>query len=512
MYNWYMDELISRLAAVVAGGSGGQLYLSLTDEIVRSVNDGLLPAGSRIPPSRQLAGQIGVHRNTINKVYEELNARGVVKSRVGSGTYVLPTAGEEETEQQSSTAFPWSSLVSNVATAEPLMRLHRLSSYVSGSDYINLSRMAPSEDLIPVDLIRKSTDHVIRTHGPAVFGYGPAQGLTSLRSLIADELDNSGIPTAGEEVIITTGSQQALDLTARLLCNPGDTILMEQHSYTGAINAFTSIGATIRSVACDEDGPVISALNNIGPGEVKALYLMPSCSNPTGRTIPRERRLRLVEWSLKRNVPIIEDDYGADLDDEAMPPAMRSLNGDIIYLGTFSKKLAPALRVGFILAPQELVTRLNALKQAMDLGTSLLQQYVLSDFIGKGYLRAHLRKIQPIYQSRRKALTASLLSNLPDGAELRIPEAGILLWLNLPGGLNSEDLFREALRHGVLVSPGSYHAVSPVASSGVRLTFCAENEERLRLGGERLCQAIKALKKQNETRKSNSTVPSLDGV
>jgi DNA-binding transcriptional MocR family regulator len=508
-----MDMLVQHLQAALEQKNEAPLYQVLADTFASFINSGELEEGLKLPTSRSLASSIGIHRNTVNKVYEELNNRGLVKSVVGSGTFVnAPQKLREPPALQGTSAIPWNSLVSSIATAEPLTRYHRLNRYVGEGDYINLSRMHPSNELIPSELIRKCTDTVIRENGPAVFGYGSAQGLAELRQLISVELHRAGIPADKDSIIITTGSQQALDLVARLLCNPGDTILMEEHSYTGAINAFTSIGATIRPMPCDEDGPLLSALESVQPGSAKALYLMPSCSNPTGRTISLERRKELLEWSTRKGVPIIEDDYGADLDDESSPRAIRGLDANIIYLGTFSKKLAPALRVGFIISPVDLVSRLISLKQAMDLGTSLLQQYVLAEFIKRGYLRSHLRKIQPVYHNRRMKLAETLEKHLPAETRLRVPDSGVLLWLQLPAGLNSEDLFREALDYGVLVSPGSFHSVSPLASSGIRLTFCAEDETRLEEGGINLCKAIESLLHRAQSFTNTNRSAPLDGV
>jgi len=511
MYICGMVTIIGTIKRVIDAGGGVPIYRLVADAFAGMIANRELKPGDRLPTSRHLAAELGLHRNTINRVFEELNGRGLVESTVGKGTFVSSTGYLAEPELASGT-IPWNALTSSVANAEPLSRFRRLSRFIGGEDYINLSRMHPSNELIPSELIRRSTDAVIKQHGADALGYGPPQGLSELRHLISIELGRASIPAREEEVIITTGSQQALDLVARMLCDPGDTVLMEEHSYSGAINAFTSIGARIRPLACDEHGPKMNALEAVQQGSIKALYLMPSCSNPTGRTISQQRRQQLLQWSAERGVPIIEDDYGADLDDEGLPPAMRSGNGDVLYLGTFSKKLAPALRVGFIIAPTALVPRIVALKQSMDLGTSLLQQYVLAEFISRGYLRSHLRKIQTAYHQRRITLAAALRQHLPEGVQLRVPEAGVLMWLRLPDGMNSEELFREALQHGVLVSPGVFHSVSPMAASGVRLTFCAESEDRLAAGGKALAEAITALADRMEQQQTVTQATSLDGV
>jgi DNA-binding transcriptional MocR family regulator len=229
----------------------------------------------------------------------------------------------------------------------------------------------------------------------------------------------------------------------------------------------------------------------------KGLYLMPDCHNPTGRRIGRERREALVAWSHRANVPLIEDDYASDLMLEEDPlPALRALDGEVIYTGTYSKKLSPGLRIGYLLAPRGLHGKLAALKHAMDLGTSALMQYAVAEFLDRGYLRPHLAAVVEEYRRRRDVLCDALQKHLPPGRWFDRPRAGVFVWLQLPGWMDPEALFQEGQRHGVLVSPGTANGVGGEAHRGVRLTFCFESPERLEEGAKRLGKAWTSLERR----------------
>lgn len=494
-------------------GNNGPIYLQIVERIACHIRQGTYPRGYKLPTSRQLASELEVHRNTVVRAYEELTNQGLVESITGSGTYVaehLPSLQPEKMQHQN--PLPWNMLISNVVNSEPLTRYEKLARQVGSGDYINLSRLHPSDDLVPHELIRKCSDFVLRQYGTDALGYGPPYGLDKLRKQIALELWQYGVPASAEEIIITTGSQQALDLVARSLINPGDTVLMEEHSYPGAINAFSAAGARMMAINIDEEGPIIASLNAALGNKPKALYLMPASSNPTGLSISAARRQELVNWSHQAGVPIIEDDYGADLDESHGPTPIRAFDSEVLYLGTFSKKLIPALRVGFLVCPPGLGSRIVALKQGMDLGTSMILQHLLSEFIDRGYLRTHLRKIQPEYRARKEALAAALERHLPEEIDIKVPQYGVVFWINLPRQIDPDELFQEALKQGVLITPGSFHSVYPNASAGVRLTFCAEPVSRLEQGAMALGKAFKAVLEKVEMRKTSTLTSSVDGV
>jgi DNA-binding transcriptional MocR family regulator/NAD(P)H-dependent flavin oxidoreductase YrpB (nitropropane dioxygenase family) len=488
------------------------LYKQLFDQIVDRVRTGAFPEGYRLPPSRTLATDIGTHRNTVVRAYADLETAGFVASTVGRGTFVRAMRAPSRLESPPAEgAMPWANLLSTAAEAEPLRRLERAGRPIAGRDVVNLTRMQPSQDLLPADLLRRCCDHVLRTEGARALAYAPPEGLSRLRELIAQDLAISGVPAKADDILVTTGSQQGLDIVARALVNPGDTFLVDPSTYPGAINVLTLAGARLVSVPSDPEGPSPGALARLKSSGAKGLYLMPNCRNPTGDCLSTARRKALIAWSREASIPLIEDDYGADLSltDARPPPALRALDGDVLHMGTFSKKLVPALRIGFVVAPPALRRTLVAVKHAMDLGTSGLLQHVLAEFLERGYLRAHLAKTLPVYRARRDALDSSLRRHAPPGIHWVTPSRGVVMWIPLPQGVDGEHVFEEARRRGVLVSTGKLFQVDSTLLPGIRLAFCAEPEDRLVEGGKRLGEALRAIVKQKRIGPAGAIVESV---
>lgn len=475
------------------------LYQQLFDAIVDRIRTGAFPAGFRLPPTRVLADELDAHRNTVVRAYTRLEQAGFVGSTVGRGTFVLagpshkpaPAALTPESEP----SMRWAGLLTERVRAEPFDRLRRIARAAAPSEHVNLTRLQPSPDLVPVELFQRCLDHVLRTQGSRALGYTPHEGVPVLREAIAADLLRRGVPARAEDVVVTSGSQQALDVLARALLEPGDSVLLDEATYTGALQIFTAAGARAEPIAADAEGPSMLALDGAeSVRRSKLLYLMPGHANPTGRRIGEARRRELVAWSRRRSIPIIEDDYAADLELEPEPavPAMRALDGDVLHVGTYSKKLMPALRIGYLLCPPALREPLVALKHATALGTSSLLQHALAEFLERGYLLPHLGRVREAYRRRRDALMESLDEHLPSALRVRAPSRGVTLWIPLPDALSMDTVFDETRRHGVLVSPGAMFRVGEGAR-GIRITYCWESEDRLREGGKRLGQVLTTL-------------------
>ncbi|HZN92934.1 MAG TPA: PLP-dependent aminotransferase family protein [Myxococcales bacterium] len=476
------------------------LYRQLFDQVVERIRNGAFPAGFRLPPTRELAQELKTHRNTVVRAYEELESAGFVHSTVGRGTFVAPTAVPSEQRPGAApprAGLPWGSLVSGAATSEALVRSERLGRTVSSLDAINLQRMQPAAELMPHRLLRRCMDHVMQRQASRALGYSPREGLPRLRELVAQDLARQGIPAAADDLIITTGSQQALYLVARALINPGDPFLVDESTYYGALNIISVARGRVIPVPNDGEGPDLATLERHSRIGAKGLYVMPDCHNPTGRRVSAARREALVAWSHRSNVPLIEDDYASDLLLEDAPmPALRALDGEVLYLGTYSKKLSPALRIGYLLAPKGLRGPLASLKHALDLGTSPLLQYAAAEFLERGYLRPHLARVVSEYRRRRDALCDALSKGLPPSARWDVPKSGVFVWIQLPPWMEPEALFQEGQRHGVLVSPGTVHGVGGDGHRGVRLTYCYESTARLVEGARRLGKAWASLERR----------------
>jgi GntR family transcriptional regulator/MocR family aminotransferase len=465
------------------------IYRQIFDEIVRRIDSGAFPAGYKLPPSRVLAQELATHRNTIARAYADLEAAGFVSSTVGRGTFVeagpVPGVGRRSRNERPpalpgaatnagrvADSIAWSALLARVAKPEQLARVERYARRADARDVVNLARMQPSPDLLPDDLIRRSIDRVLGEHGAKILTYAAPEGVPALREEIARELVSRGVPASADDLVITSGSQQALDLVARALVNPGDTLLVDSTTYSGAIDLFTLAGARLVTVPSDDEGPA-------------------------------ERRRALAAWSRASGIPMIEDDYGAGiaLDDGPSPPALRALDGDVIHVSTLSKRLAPALRVGYILCPPALRPVLCSMKRVVDLGASAILQHALADFMERGLLRAHMRRILPEYRARRDALDEALRKSMPrvgeeGGVSWKRPSHGVVLWLRLPPTVDPDAVYEEALRAGVLVSPSPMWTVGANggdAERGLRLAFCAEPAERVALGARRLAKAVRTL-------------------
>jgi GntR family transcriptional regulator/MocR family aminotransferase len=474
------------------------LYQQLFDAIVDRIKSGAFPVGFRLPPTRVLAAELDAHRNTVVRAYSRLEQAGFVGSTVGRGTFVkaVPTAPRQTPlAPESEPSMRWSGLLSERVRAEPFDRLRRITRAAAPSEHVNLTRLQPSPELIPIELFQRCLDHVLRTQGSRALGYTPHEGVPVLREAIAQDLVRRGVPARADDVVVTSGSQQALDVIARGLLEPGDGVLLDEATYTGALQIFTAAGARAEPIAADAEGPIASAVDAVASARrAKLLYLMPGHSNPTGRRIGAERRRELLAISRARTLPIVEDDYAADLElePEAPVPAMRALDGDVLHVGTYSKKLMPALRIGYLLCPPALREPLVALKHATALGTSSLLQHALAELLERGYLEPHLSKVRSSYRARRDALVEALNAHLPAAFRITPPPRGVTVWVPLPEPLGVEAVFDECRKHGVLVSPGSMYRVGDGAR-GIRLTYCWESEERLRDGGKRVGQAITSL-------------------
>lgn len=484
------------------GASGDPIYRQIFEQIADRIRSGTFPAGYRLPPTRALAGRLGTHRNTVVRAYSELEAAGFLSSTVGRGTFVKAMTGGSATAlpENLERTLPWASLLSSAVRTEPMRRFLRTRRTPGPRDVVDLTRMQPPAELMPTELLRRCLDHVLKTSGEKALGYAPKDGFRSLRARIVEDLARRGVPSAVDDVLVTTGSQQGLDLIARALLDPGDVVLTHASTYAGALPIFSATGAHVVGVPSDGEGPDLEALRRLGVRRPKLLYLMPNHTNPTCTCMSRARRAAILAWARDAQVAVIEDDYAADLELEGgpLPPAMRALDPDVIHVGTFSKRLIPALRIGYVVTPPALKPHLLALKHTTDLGCSAINQLALAEFLDRGYLVAHLNRTQPAYRARRDALLDELRRHLPSEIRWQRPTRGLSVWLELPPGVDPERIFEEGRDRKVLVSPGEHFAVDEGTQPGLRINYCWEPEERLRLGARRVAEAIASVMSRSD--------------
>lgn len=371
-------------------------------------------------------------------------------------------------------------------------------------EVISFAGGLPAPEVFPVAEVQAATHRVLDQHGPQALQYSATEGFQPLRELLVRHMARYGIEVAPANLVVTTGSQQALDLIGKLFINSGDRILTEEPTYLGALQAFTSYQAQYLPVPVDDEGLSLDRLEEAIRGGPKFLYVLPNFQNPTGVTLSLERRRRLVELASHYGAPIVEDDpYGQLRYEGEHQPSLvrldaeyhgagngRPFTGGVIYLGTLSKTLAPGLRIGWIVAPEEVAVRLAQMKQGADLHSSTFAQMVAYETARGGFLDSHVRLIRRVYRERRNAMLASLERHCPPGVRWTRPQGGLFLWLTLPAGVDSTALLRDALEEKVAFVPG--HAFHPLGGGGntMRLNFSHCPPEVIEEGVARLGRVL----------------------
>ncbi|RFP18573.1 MULTISPECIES: PLP-dependent aminotransferase family protein [unclassified Duganella] len=360
-------------------------------------------------------------------------------------------------------------------------------------EIISFAGGLPSPLTFPIDEMKAAFDKVLSENGKVALQYGPTDGYLPLRQWIADSLSTNGAKIVPEQVLMTSGSQQALDLLGKVLIDEGSRVLVETPSYLGALQAFSVYRPEFKSVETDEHGLVPSSLDAVAQG-ARLLYALPNFQNPTGRTLSVERRLELVETCARLGLPLIEDDpYGA-LSYKGDPlPKMVAMNPDgVIYMGSFSKVLTPGIRLGYVVAPLPLVRRLELAKQAADLHTSQLTQMVVHEVIKDGFLGRHIPKIRTLYGDQCQVMLDAMAQHFPAGVEWTKPEGGMFIWVTLPKHIDAMKLLDEAIAQKVAFVPGSPFYANEPETNTLRLSFVTVAPDRIRTGIEILGKLIAA--------------------
>lgn len=380
-------------------------------------------------------------------------------------------------------------------------------------EVISFAGGLPASDQFPAERFAEACRKVMAQNPSQALQYGETEGYLPLREMIARHISRYGIKAQAENVLITTGSQQALDLIGKLLINRGDRVLVEAPTYLGALQAFNAYGAEYASVPIDDDGLRTDLLEGplrLGP---KFMYVLPNFQNPGGTTLSQKRRHELVELANRYAIPIVEDDpYGqlryegehlsplVVLDRENVPHDGGYTLGNVIYLSTFSKTLAPGLRLGWVVAPPDVIAKLVQLKQGADLHTSTFAQVVAYEAARDNFLDQHVKRLRQVYRERRDVMLEALAEHFPQEVTWTRPKGGLFLWVTLPAGMNAESLLRDALKENVAFVPGdsffapsnsSNHA-SPESNRYFRLNFSHPRPEEIREGVRRLSAAVKA--------------------
>jgi 2-aminoadipate transaminase len=352
----------------------------------------------------------------------------------------------------------------------------------------------PSADTFPVDALKSACDRVLTQAPREALQYAASEGFAPLREWVAARVAALGMNVKPDQVLITSGSQQGLDLVGKILCDAGAPVAVETPTYLGALQAFTPFEPLFASLASDEEGPrpeAIAALPHDAPG-TRFSYLLPNYQNPTGRVMGAQRRQDVVEASRRAGVPIVEDNPYGDLWFDAPPPAALSSlwpEGSL-YMGSFSKVLTPGFRLGYVIAPTELYPKLLQAKQAADLHTPGFNQRVVYEVVKDGFLDQHVPSIRARYKANRDAMAAALRAHLPAGCEWQSPQGGMFFWIRLPAGLDALALLPQAVDAGVAFVPGAaFYAHQPDPRT-LRLSFVTLTPELIHEGVEKLGRVL----------------------
>ena len=373
-------------------------------------------------------------------------------------------------------------------------------------EIISFAGGLPAPEVFPLERFREASNTVLENFGPQSLQYSTTEGHRPLREMIARHISRFSSEVSADNVLITSGSQQALDFVGRLFVNRGDYIVVESPTYLGALQAWNAYGAQYIPVRADEHGMIVDELEaalRVGP---KFIYVLPNFQNPSGSTLSLERRQQLIRIADKYGVPIIEDDpYGqlryegehipsiVALDSEYRGPNGGHYSGNVIYLSTFSKLLAPGLRLGWVIAPSEVIQKLVMSKQAADLHTSSFNQYIAFEAAKGGFLDEHVKVIRATYKERRDVMIEMMEEMFPAGVTWRKPKGGMFLWSILPEGMDSAEVLKRAVEKKVAFVPGeAFHPLGGGRNT-MRLNFSYSSPETIREGIARLGVTLKEL-------------------
>ncbi len=476
------------------------MYEQIQEFLRKSILSGTLAPETRLPATRRLAQDLGVNRITVQNAYAELEADGLIFTRTGSGTYVLPQAPlAPMPSRESDASWPlWQREaeeridLSRSATPQETLKAARHPHPIDLAGGCSDSRLFPAEDY------RRVIQTILRRDGVTALEYGDHAGYYPLRNTISRVLASQGIPAKPENVLITAGSQQAIALVTQLLLRPGDAVLVESPTYAIALDLFRALGLKIVGAPMDESGLQTEKLEPLlQQHHPRLLYTMPNFHNPTGACMSSQRRRQLIALADRYNVPIVEDDFVGDLRYEGrVLPALKSLDpgGRVIYVNTFSKMLMPGLRVGFLVAEGPFFDSMVRYKRVNDLTTSNLHQRALEAYVTVGRYQSHLRRTSLIYRKRRDAVLHAVDRYLPATVGLNPPQGGLFAWLRLPDDLSAEDLLPLACKEGVAFVPGFMFFPNPADGAHfLRLNFVSQPPEDTEEGIKRLSKAIKRL-------------------
>jgi 2-aminoadipate transaminase len=491
------------------------LYRQISQGLREAIASGELAEGSRLPPERAMAKELGVNRTTIMNAYNELASEGLIERHVGRGTLVKRAYfNQEETSFYqdmpswllglASPQYPQSETKQNTIgiTGQYQLYANNVEMLVDGKEgkngeMISFAQAAPALDLFPVEQIRTLINEGLMDARQSAFGYCPVEGLQSLRRGIAERMRKRGVSVDVSNILILSGSTQGIGLIGRFLLHPGDEVVVEVPTYLGAIQTFRELGAKIIGIPTDNEGMRVDLLETIlTRRQPRLIYTLPTFQNPTGVVMPLERRRRLLLLSQRYQIPILEDDAYGEIyfeGEEPQPLKAFDTHGNVLYLSTYSKTLAPGLRIAWLAAPEPVIERLSLHKQVFDLNTNAFGQWIVSELLRRSLFDEHLLMIREVYKKKCASMLQAIEAYWPPGIRINQPLGGFHLWCLLPINLRARTVLREALHEHVAFVSGEPFHVDGGGQHAMRLSFSSQEESNIREGVQRLGTVMKRL-------------------
>lgn len=456
----------------------GPLFLRIARGVMRDVRRGRLVPGQQLPGSRAWAGALGVHRNTVLSALRELEAQGWLTTTPARGTFVseaLPEAAQETKRK---------GLAPLGITLPPEPDFLQSRPFTLANDVIHLSAGTPDPRLVPVELIARTWRRVVRRGGKRLLEYGEPGGHGALREALARQVrELRGVPATAHQIVVTRGSQMALDLIARTVLRRGDVVAVEALGYQPAWEALRLAGATLVPVHVDGGGLDVDALERLAKKrKVRAVYLTPHHQYPTTVTLSAARRLQLLEVARRHGLLVLEDDYDHEFHYDGRPvlPLISADDAGVVAsIGTLSKVLAPGLRLGFIVAPTELADRLTRARAVMDRQGDHPMEATVAELLDEGELQRHVRKMRGVYLRRRDFLVDRLQKKLGGVLDVRSPSGGISIWARVTKPIDLEAWHSAAIARGVSFNAGRRYTFDGREPGAIRMVFARFNEAEL---------------------------------
>jgi|SRR5580692_1354806 GntR family transcriptional regulator/MocR family aminotransferase len=472
------------------------IYRQLYDWLRTAITEGRMRPGQRLPSTRNMAAELQISRISVFNAYEQLHSEGYLEAFVGSGTCVARTIPNDafgfpaQRRKGSRRAVTESAPRRMSARAAILLKtpsetwLHNL-----GAFRVSL----PALEHFPIEVWSKLVTRHSRKLSRSIMAYGDAMGYLPFREAIAEYLSTfRGVRCESSQILVTTGSQQALQISAQVLLDPKDQVLMEDPGYPGARMAFTSAGARLVPIPVDGEGMVVSEITGRSR-HARVAYVTPSHQYPLGMTMSAARRMSLLKWAARAGSWIIEDDYDSEYRFGSRPiPSLQGLDmdGRVIYIGTLSKVLFPALRLGYVVVPKDLVPAYSAVRDAADIFSSTLHQAVLKDFFREGHFARHIRRMRMVYMDRRTALVNSIRNQIGDIVEVIGAEAGMHLVALLPAGTDDVAISKHAAESGISAMPLSSCYLKPSKRAGLILGYGGVSPRQIQDGIHKLRTSV----------------------